>query len=144
MIVDILQEVWLEDQITKAVVLSPGEAILLFSRHSSNEGLPCSKARDVAFGLGGPFNWAGRPAQMEASMKSVQDDHCAIIEAVVERRTKTREPGHPQGKAKPSKTLATAYDVEEWILGLEGASDREPRGNNDMNHGVEQQRIYSQ
>ena len=81
---------------------------------------------------------------MEASMKSVQDDHCAIIEAVVEKKTKARGPGHPQGKAKPSKTLATAYDVEERMLGLEGASDREPRGNNYMNHGVEQQSIHSQ
>ena len=144
LIVDIPQEVWPEDQITKAVAMSPEEAILFFSRHSRNEGLPFSKARDVEFGLGSPFNWAGRPAQMKVSMKSVQDDHCAIIEAVVEKKTKARGPGQPQGRAKPSKSLATAYDVEEWMLGLEGASNREPRGNNDMNHGVEQQSIPSQ
>ena len=68
-IVDILQEVWPEAQITKAVVLSSGEAILFFSRHSRNEAFPCSQARDVKFGSEGPFNWAGKPAQMEASMK---------------------------------------------------------------------------
>ena len=40
LITDILQEVWPEDCITEAMVLSPGEAILFFSRHSKNEGAP--------------------------------------------------------------------------------------------------------
>ena len=65
-ITDILQEAWPEDCITKVVVLSPGKAILFFSRHSKNEGFPYCRARDVKFGLGGPFNWARRSAQIEA------------------------------------------------------------------------------
>ena len=49
LITDILQEVWPDDHITEAMVLSPGEAILLFSRHSKKEGLPYHEARDVKF-----------------------------------------------------------------------------------------------
>ena len=85
MVTDILQEAWLEDQITEAVVLSPGEAILFFGRCSRNEGLPYHKARDIEFGLGGPFNWAGRPAQIEALVKTMQEAHCTIIKAVVQK-----------------------------------------------------------
>ena len=55
LITNILQEAWLEDQITKATVLSPGEANLFFGRYSRNEGLPYCRARDIEFGLGGPF-----------------------------------------------------------------------------------------
>ena len=58
LITDILQEAWPDDYITKAVVLSLGEAILLFSRHSKNEESSYHKARNVKFGLGGLFNWA--------------------------------------------------------------------------------------
>ena len=71
LITDILQEAWPDDHITKAMVLSPWEAILFFATHSKNEGLPYHKARDVEFGLGDPFNWAGRSAQIEALRKSV-------------------------------------------------------------------------
>ena len=56
LITNIIQEAWPEDHITKAMVLSPGEAILFFGRCSKNEGLPYHKARNVEFGLGGPFN----------------------------------------------------------------------------------------
>ena len=31
------------------------------------------------------------------------------------------------GKDKPSKTPAVAYDIEEWMSGLKGASDGEPK-----------------
>ena len=44
LITDILQEAWPEDWTTKAVVLSPREAILFFGRHSKNEGLPYQRA----------------------------------------------------------------------------------------------------
>ena len=90
LITDILQDAWLEDWITEAMVLSPGEAILFFGRCSRNKGLPYCRARDVEFGLGGPFNWAGRSAQIEASMKTVQTGHCAIGEAVVEENESQR------------------------------------------------------
>ena len=49
LITNILQEAWPEDWITEAMVLSLGEAILFFSRHSRNEGLPYHRARDVEF-----------------------------------------------------------------------------------------------
>ena len=132
LITNILQEAWLEDWITKAVVLSPGEAILFFGRHSRNEGLPCHRARGIEFGLGSQFNWARRPAQIEASMKSVQEGCCAIVEAVVEKKMIARGPRQSQGKAKPFKTPDVAYDINKWMWGLGGASDGEPGWNDDM------------
>ena len=56
LITDILQEAWPEGQITEAMALSPEEAILFFGRHSGNEWLPYCRARNVEFGLGGPFH----------------------------------------------------------------------------------------
>ena len=75
------------------MVLSSGEAILFLSRHSRSKGLPYHRARDVEFGLGGPLNWAGTSAQIEALMKTMQEIHCAIIKAVVGKRMKARGPG---------------------------------------------------
>ena len=93
LITNILHEAWLENWITKAMVLTPGEAILFFSRCSRNEGLPYCSARNVEFGLGGPSNWAGRPTQIEALRKSMQQGHHTIAEAVVEKKMKARKPG---------------------------------------------------
>ena len=56
LITNILQQDWLEDWITEALVLSPGEAILFFGRYSRNEGLPYCRVRGVEFGLGSPIN----------------------------------------------------------------------------------------
>ena len=92
LLTDILQEAWLQDQIADAVVLSPGEAILFYSRHSRNEDLPNRRARNIEFGLGGPFNWAGRPTQIEALNKTMQEGCCTTIKAVVEKKTKDRVP----------------------------------------------------
>ena len=78
---------------TEAMVLSPGEAILFFGRHSKNEGLPYHQTRDVEFGLGGPCNWAGRSVQINASRKTMQEGHHAIHKAVIEKRAKARGPG---------------------------------------------------
>ena len=86
MITNILQEACLEDQITKAIDLSPGEAILFFGRCSKNEVLPYQRARHTEFSLGGQFKWAGRSAQMEASSKTIQEGGHAILEAMVEKR----------------------------------------------------------
>ena len=113
LITNILQEPWLDNSITEAVVLSPGKAILFFSRCSKNEGLPYCKARDVEFGLGGPFNWARRSVQIEASRKNVQEGHHAILKAVVEKMMKARRPGWLHGKKRHPKTPAEAYDNEE-------------------------------
>ena len=120
LITDILQEAWLEDCITEAMVLFPGEAILFFSRHSKNEGLPYHRARDIEFGLGGPFNWARKPARIEALRKTMQVGCHTILKAVVEKKMKVRGPGHPQGKTRHPKTPAVAYDIQEWMQGLAG------------------------
>ena len=93
LITDILQEAWLKDWITEAMVLSPGETILFFSRHSKNKGLPYHRARNVEFSLRGLFNWAGRSAQIEASRKTMQVVCHAILEAVVEKKMKAIRPG---------------------------------------------------
>ena len=97
------------------MVLSPQEAILFLGRHSKNEGLPYHRARDIEFSLGGPFNWAGRPTQIEALRKTVQKGSCAILNAVVQKKTKARRPGCLQGKTKHPKTPAVAYNVEDCM-----------------------------
>ena len=94
LITDILQEPWPEDCITKAVVLSPGEAIPNFSRHSRNERLPYCRARNIEFGLGAPFNWARKPTQTEALRKNMQEGCHTMTEAVVEKKTKPEGQGH--------------------------------------------------
>ena len=118
LITNILQEAWPEDWITEAMVLSPGQAIPFFGGHSRNEGLSYHRARNVEFGSGGLFNWAGRPTQIEAS-----------------RKTKTNE-RHP-------RTPAVGYDIKEWIRGLEGVSNGEPKLNDGMDCRADQQSIHS-
>ena len=117
LITDKLQESWPEDHIVEAMVLSPGEAILFFGRCSKNEGLPYNRARDVEFGVGGPFNWARRSAHIEALSKTMLEGHHAILEAVVEKKMKARGPGQPWGKTRYPKPPAAAYDIKEWMQG---------------------------
>ena len=93
LITDILQKAWPADCITEAVVLSPGEVILFFSRHSKDEGISYCRARNIEFGLGGPFNWTGRSAQTEALRKTMQEVCCVIPMAMVEKKKKAKGPG---------------------------------------------------
>ena len=93
LVTNILQEAWPEDQITETVVLSLGEAILFFGRHSRNEGLSYSRASAAEFGMRGLLNWARKLAQMEASMKTMQDGCHVMTEAVVKRKMKASGPG---------------------------------------------------
>ena len=83
LITDILQEAWPEDWIPEAMVLSPGEAIPFFGRHSKNEGLSYHRTR----------YWARRSTQIEASRKTMPEGCCAILKAVVEKKMKARGPG---------------------------------------------------
>ena len=69
LITDIPEEAQLEDCITKAMVLSQGEAILFFGRHSKNERLLCHKARDVEFGLGGHSSGLGGQCRLKLQGK---------------------------------------------------------------------------
>ena len=66
------------------------------------------------------------------------------IEAVVEKKTKARGLGCPHRKTKPSKTPAVAYDIEEWMQGLKGASGGVPKRNNDKDCGADQWSIHTQ
>ena len=93
LITDILQDSWPEDWKTKTIVLPPGEAILFFRRHSKNEGLPYHRERNIEFGLGGLLNWARRSVQIEALRKTMQEGHCTILGAVVEKKMKAWGPG---------------------------------------------------
>ena len=78
-ITNILQEVCPWDQITEAVVLAPGEAILFIGRHSCKEGLLYRNAQDIELGLKGQVNWAGRTVQIEAAINIMQESHWAIV-----------------------------------------------------------------
>ena len=55
---DMLQEV--RDELTEAVVIGPGRAILLYGIHSMGEGLKVDEARDAAFLLTGAGMWVGK------------------------------------------------------------------------------------
>ena len=113
------------------MVLALGEAILFFGRCLHKEGLPFGSARDIRFTLTGPVNWAGRLAQVEATVNIVQKGHWAIVDTVMEKRMKARGPGHPQGSGRAIQSLAGACKVDDWMQGLdEGASDGEVRRTN--------------
>ena len=60
-----------EDQITEAMVLFPGEAILYFGRCFRNEGLPYCRARNIDFSL--------RPIQLgwETHTERSFEENCA-------------------------------------------------------------------
>ena len=67
-----------------------------------------------------PINWAIRTAQVEATINTVQEG-CTepSRDAVVEKRTKAMGPGHLCGMTKVTWTPAVAYDIEEWMWGIE-------------------------
>ena len=79
------------------------------------EGLSLEGARDIGFCLTGLTISASRAAQVEATVSVVQEGHHAIAEAVIEKRTKARGPGHPHRRTKVIKTPITTYHFEEWI-----------------------------
>ena len=56
LIADVLQEACARDQIIEAVVMSLGEAILFFRRHSHNDGLLYRNVKGFEVGLRGSFN----------------------------------------------------------------------------------------
>ena len=63
----------------------------------------------------------------------------------MENRTKARGPGHPCGMMKLMKAQATAYNIEEWMRGLEENVPKEEARNGDViNHRPEQTNIHSQ
>ena len=105
LIADILQEACLGDQITDAVVVAPGEAILFFGRYLLREGLSYRNAQDVKLGLTGPVNWAGRMAQVKVTTNTVQEGCQAIANTILEKRSRASGPGHPPGIVENHMTL---------------------------------------
>ena len=72
------------------------------------------------------------------SVKAVQEGCWAIMNAVMERKTRARGHGQPWGKMKLTRTPTAAYDVGEWMWGLERASIGEWGGHKDaVEHGHE-------
>ena len=89
--------------------------------------------RDVRFTLIGPINWAGRAAHAEATLNTVQEGGQAIADDVVEKRTKDRGPGCPCGMTKVKRTHVVAYDIKEWMQGVEeDAPEVEARNGNEI------------
>ena len=136
LIADIFQE-GLEERITKALVLAPGEAILFFGRQSLKERLPHTEARDIAFSMAGPLIWAGRQTQMKMAVDMVQEGCWAFADAVVEKRMETWGSGHPQGKKK--------INIEDWMQGIEeDDSEVELRNGRAGNHKADPRNAWSQ
>ena len=63
----------------------------------------------------------------------MQEGHHAILKAVVEKM-KARGPGWLWGKTRHLKTPAAVYDIKEWMWGLVGDPDGEPKWNDNTNH----------
>ena len=76
------------------MVLVPGEAILFFGRCLHNEGLLYRNTWDVELSLRGPITWAGRTVQVEAMVCTMQEGYRAMVDAIMEMKTKVRGPGH--------------------------------------------------
>ena len=135
----------LEEQITEGVVLAPGEAILSFRWQLLKWQLPLGDVRDVGFHMGNPVIWAGREAQLEMMVSTVQEGHQAIADAVVGKRTKVRGLGHPWGTTRTNWPPTVASNIEEWMWGLEDdVSEAEVRNDKTSNCGTEQKNAHPQ
>ena len=63
----------------------------------------------------------------------------------MEKRTKAWGPGCPQGMMKVTQAPTAAYNIEEWMEGLEEeTSDGEVRNGDVGNHGLEQKSAHFQ
>ena len=121
------------------------EAILFFGRWSLKEGLPFGNARDVRFSFTDPIIWASRTAQVEVTINTVQEGCWAIVDVVVEKRTKAWGPGTPHRMTKVKKTPAMANNIEEWMQGMEeDAPEVEVINGNLINHRPEWRNACSQ
>ena len=91
----ILHEVCPRYQITNAVVLAPGEAILFFGRHSFMEGLLYRYAQDIKVGLRDPVSWTGKNAWVKVTMHTKQEGYQATVYTITEKKMQARGPGDP-------------------------------------------------
>ena len=60
-------------RLTKAVVIPPDRAVLLYGRCSMGEGLTMDKARDAAFLLTGAGTWVGKLAYLTTDPMTIQE-----------------------------------------------------------------------
>ena len=82
---------------------------------------------------------------VEVTINTVQEGHQATVEAVVEKRAKAKGPGCPGGMTNVMRNPATAYDIEEWMWGMEeDAPKGEMRKVIVVNHRPEQRNAHSQ
>ena len=81
--------------LNKAVVTSPGRAVLFYGRCSMGEGLTADKARDATFLLTGEGTWVGKSAYLTSDAMTIQEGTRAIAQAVTDCGVKAREPRHP-------------------------------------------------
>ena len=144
LIADMFQD-GLEEWITEAVVLAPGEAILFSWWWSLKEGLPPGNARNVGFRLASSVTWARREHQVETMVSTVQEGHWAIVGAIVDKRTKAMGARPPWGTTKTNQTPTAAYNIKECMQGLkEDASKVEERNGDVGNGGTEWRNVHSQ
>ena len=126
LITDMLQKACPRDFITEAVVLALGEAVLFFGRHLYKKGFLYRNAKDVELGLRGPVNSAGRTAQVEVTVNTIQEGSRAIADAIMEKEMIARGPGHPSGLRRASQSSVATCNMmtgcESW---MRGASYRE-------------------
>ena len=74
------------------------------------EGLSLDDVKDVGFCLVGPVNWAGREAQVEKTVGTVQEGHQTIADGVVGKRTKPGDQNthkEQRRQARPSQQPTT-------------------------------------
>ena len=80
--------------ITKAVVTSPGRAVLFYGRCSLGDGLSPAESRDAAFMLTGVGTWVGKPAYLATDPLTIQEGWQEIAWAITKFQIKARGPGH--------------------------------------------------
>ena len=71
---------WVEDMLchgraglTKAMVIGPGKAVLIYGRQSLGEGLSLGEVRDATFTLTGAGTWVEKPAYLAADPLTIQE-----------------------------------------------------------------------
>ena len=65
--------------LTKAVVTSPGRAVLFYGRCSMGEGLTADEARDAAFLFTGAGTWVGKSAYLATDPMTIQEGKGPLI-----------------------------------------------------------------
>ena len=82
------------EDLTEAVVLALGQAVLFFGKWSQGEGLIYDEAQDAAFWLSGDLMWIGRPTVVRATALTVQEGHRAVVQTTVGNHGEARQWGH--------------------------------------------------